>query len=90
MSVCAALELENGVVRSAAIALGGVGETAKRAAKAEALLSGQRMSDELIESAGREALKGMEPLSDYRGSAEYRREMARVLTARALLGVWKS
>jgi aerobic carbon-monoxide dehydrogenase medium subunit len=87
VAICAALELENGIVRAAAIALGGVGETARRAAKAEKWLSHKPLTLELIESAAREARNEINPVSDFRGSAEYRREMARVLTARALRAI---
>ncbi len=87
VSVCAAVELENGVVRAAAIALGGVGEVAVRASEAEKLLVSRGLGDGEIERAAEKATSRLNPPSDFRGSAEYRREMVRVLTARALKGI---
>ena len=66
------------------IALGGVGETAVRASAAEQALEGQTLSDAVIESAARTAAEGLTPRGDVRGSAEYRQEMAVVLTRRAV------
>lgn len=84
VSVCAALEMERGVVRAGAIALGGVAETAWRARDAEREMLNQGLSDDVIQRAAMAATSGLNPRGDFRGSAEYRIEMARVLTARAL------
>ncbi|MEJ5200446.1 MAG: 2Fe-2S iron-sulfur cluster-binding protein, partial [Anaerolineae bacterium] len=71
------------VVR-ARIALGAVAPTIIRAAEAEAYLVGKELTDEVIATAAGLAAAATRPISDIRGSAEYRRDMARVLTARAL------
>lgn len=84
VSVCAALELERDVVRAGAIALGGVAETAWRARDAEREVLNQGLSDDVIERAAMAATSALLPRGDFRGSAEYRIEMVRVLTARAL------
>lgn len=86
VSVCATIELEDKLVGAVALALGGIGETAVRALTAEGRLVGRVLNDEVIESASRDAMSHLDPPSDYRGSAEYRREMVRVLTARVLKG----
>ncbi|MFB3109201.1 MAG: xanthine dehydrogenase family protein subunit M, partial [Candidatus Binatia bacterium] len=67
------------------IALGAVAPTPMRARKAEAVLSGQILTEELAEKAGHEASMECKPISDVRSSAEYRKEMVRVNTKRALL-----
>ncbi len=67
------------------IALGAVSPTPMRARKAEAVLEKQILTEELAERAGREAFKECKPISDVRSSAEYRREMVRAMTKRALL-----
>jgi carbon-monoxide dehydrogenase medium subunit len=67
------------------IALGAVSPTPMRARKAEAILLNQVLTEELAERAGEEAAKECKPISDVRSSAEYRREMVRVNTKRALL-----
>jgi len=67
------------------IALGAVAPTPMRARKAEAVLSGQILTEELADKAGHEASKECKPISDVRSSADYRKEMVRVNTKRALL-----
>ena len=61
--------------------------TAMRRA-AEALLAGQRFDDRLAEAAAERAAADLRPPADFRGTAEYRRAMAMVLTRRALLEAW--
>lgn len=84
VSVCAALEMERGIVRAGAVALGGVAETAWRARDAEREILHQGLTDDVIARAAMAATSALNPVGDFRGSAEYRIEMARVLTARAL------
>jgi carbon-monoxide dehydrogenase medium subunit len=67
------------------IALGAVSPTPMRARKAESVLANQILTEELAERAGVEASRECKPISDVRSSAEYRREMVRVNTKRALL-----
>jgi carbon-monoxide dehydrogenase medium subunit len=56
-----------------------------RARRAEALLENRVLTEELAEKAGIEAAAESKPISDVRSSADYRREMVRVNTKRALL-----
>jgi xanthine dehydrogenase iron-sulfur cluster and FAD-binding subunit A len=71
-------------IRNARIALGSVAPTIVRAAEAEAYLAGKELTDEVIERAVELAASAARPISDIRGSADYRRDMVRVLVARAL------
>jgi carbon-monoxide dehydrogenase medium subunit len=84
--VCGAamLQLANGSCQNARIGLGAVGPTPLRATRAEAALRGQMLTDQVIEEASRLASEEARPIDDVRGSAEYRREMVRVLTRRGL------
>ena len=66
------------------IALGAVAPTPIRAKQAEAIVRGQRFSDELIEKAAEIAASESRPIDDHRASAEYRREMVKVLVRRAI------
>jgi carbon-monoxide dehydrogenase medium subunit len=66
------------------IALGAVAPTPIRAKQAEATIRGQRFSDTLVERAAEIAAAESSPIDDHRASAEYRREMVKVLTRRAI------
>lgn len=83
-SVAALVRLVGGKVASARIVLGAVAPTPVRAREAEAVLTGKTVDDKLIEQASLAALDQARPISDVRSPAGYRREMIRVLTARAL------
>jgi carbon-monoxide dehydrogenase medium subunit len=66
------------------IALGAVAPTPLRARKAEAMLKGEKISSELIDKAAETAAGEASPISDLRGSADYRRDLVKVLTVRTL------
>lgn len=66
------------------IALGAVSPTPLRAIAAETALQGMVMTQAAIAVAGALAAEAAEPISDIRGSAEYRRAIVRVLTMRVL------
>jgi carbon-monoxide dehydrogenase medium subunit len=74
----------NGGLDRLRIALGAVAPTVLRATEAEALASGQSLSDAIIDQAAQKAIAVSRPISDQRASAEYRREMVGALTRRAL------
>jgi len=66
------------------LALTNAGPVPVRASAAEDLLRGKRANDATIAEAARRAAEAASPTVDRRGSVEYKREMARVLAARAL------
>jgi carbon-monoxide dehydrogenase medium subunit len=66
------------------IALGAVAPTVIRARKAEAFLDGCKISAEAMAEAGRIAAIEAKPISDFRASADYRRDLVAVLVKRAL------
>lgn len=84
VGVAVAVVLENGVCREVRIALGAVNPIPMRARKAESIIKGQRMKAEVVERAAQIAAEECRPISDHRASAEYRIEMVRVLTKRAI------
>lgn len=73
-----------GAIAAARIVLASVAPTAIRAPSAEARLIGERPTPALMAEAGRLAAQDARPISDTRGSADYRRTLVSVLTARAL------
>jgi aerobic carbon-monoxide dehydrogenase medium subunit len=85
VGVATAVTVDDGVIEDCRICLGAVAPTPVRACMAEDILRGQRWSDELLEQAGiKAAQEECCPISDIRGSQEYRRDLVRVFTRRAL------
>jgi len=66
------------------IAVGAAVETPQRVAVAEAMARGQTLTGELVAAIAEEYARMLDPLSDMRGSAWYRREMIGVFVKRAL------
>jgi aerobic carbon-monoxide dehydrogenase medium subunit len=84
VGVAVQLSLANGTVGRAGIALTGVGPANVRARAAEEALAGAELDDDAIETAARLASEAAEPRDDVRGTAEYKRNVVRVFTARGL------
>jgi len=78
------LDESGGSIASARIVMGAVGPTPLRATSAEKLLMGENPSEQIFERAGEAAALESRPIDDFRGSAEYRRAMVKVLTERTL------
>jgi carbon-monoxide dehydrogenase medium subunit len=74
----------DGTIAEARIALNGAAARALRATEAEAVLVGERPSAELFARAGDAAARQAAPLPNIDGSADYKRRVAGVYTARAL------
>jgi len=72
------------VCKTARIGLGAVASTPVRAHETEKVLTGNALTDELVEKASDTASAGIQPGSDVHASAEYRTEMIKVITKRAL------
>lgn len=66
------------------IALGSVGTTPIRAREAEAVLRGQPVKPDALREAAEKAKAAVDPISDFRGSSAYKKEMAGVFVRRAL------
>ena len=76
------MEEDEILCRDVRIALGVAAPTPMRALKAEALLRGKTLSDELLEEAANTASQEAQPRDTLRGEAWYRRDMVRVLVKR--------
>ncbi|NGO80416.1 2Fe-2S iron-sulfur cluster binding domain-containing protein [Streptomyces sp. YC504] len=70
-----ALDIEDGVVRTARIGLGGVAATPIRALATEAVLEGRPWSPETVEAAARVLRGEGTPMDDHRASSLYRSAM---------------
>jgi len=86
VGVGAALTLEGDKCVAARIALGAVGPTQILARKAGDSLIGKQLDAAALDNAARLASEAATPIDDMRGTAEYRRHVAGVLTRRALAG----
>jgi carbon-monoxide dehydrogenase medium subunit len=84
VGVAVSVHVENNTLIDARVAMGAVAPVPMRAKNAEEILIGQTVSDDLLIQAADAAAAECTPITDVRGSAEYRREMIRVLTRRAL------
>jgi carbon-monoxide dehydrogenase medium subunit len=78
------LDAKKNTITDARIVLGAIAPTPIRATKAEDLLKGQTADINLIEKVAQAASEAAKPISDIRGTAEYRQEMVKVLTNQAL------
>ena len=80
----AVVDLEDGVVQEARVALAGVWPEAAGLAEAPADLAGGPLDGERIQAVAEAVAEEADPPDDFLGSAEYRRAMAEVLARRAL------
>lgn len=84
------LELSNGTISKAGIGLTSVGLTNIKATAAEASLVGAAPSEAAFAEAGRLAAEASSPVSDVRGSAEYKRHMVDVYVRRGLASAFET
>lgn len=81
------LDIRDGVVKAARIALGGMAGTPKRAICSERFLIGKNMSEANMEEASQKLSEDFIPLSDWRASAEYRMIVAQNLFVKFAIDV---
>ena len=83
-AVAARLTMNGDTCTSIRIGLTNVNPSPIRATEAEGVLTGQVISEELLDAAGQAAGKQCDPSPDLRGSVEYKRDLTRVVTKRAI------
>jgi carbon-monoxide dehydrogenase medium subunit len=83
-SVAVWLQADGARVGEIRIACGGVAPAPIRALQAERAFRGQRLERGAMAELAREVIRDIHPISDLRGSAEYRREVTARLLARAV------
>ncbi len=83
-ALCAglALDLDDGVVRNARLAFGGMAATVKRAASTEAVLQGRPWDANALTDASAALAADFQPMTDLRASAGYRLQVAQNLLKR--------
>jgi carbon-monoxide dehydrogenase medium subunit len=84
VGVAAVARREDGHVAGARIGLTNMGLVPVRARAAEQAVAGAEASTQALRAAAERADEGTQPPSDLHGGPDYRRHLARVLTARAL------
>jgi carbon-monoxide dehydrogenase medium subunit len=84
VSVAALGKAENGKITEARVGLGAVAATALRASDLEAALVGADATLDVLKNASQGIADIVDPTSDPRGSADYKRDMAVVFARRAL------
>ena len=77
------LTLERGLVKTARICLGAVGPTAVLVQKAAKAIIGSKLDDESLDKMAEACSAACNPISDKRGTVEYRTKVAGVLAKRA-------
>jgi carbon-monoxide dehydrogenase medium subunit len=85
VNVATAVTIANGICIDVRIALGSVAPTPIRATKAEEVLKGKRLNNEIIGNAAKAAAESVIPITDVRSTAEYRKEMVKVLVKDSLV-----
>jgi CO/xanthine dehydrogenase FAD-binding subunit len=84
VTVAAHLDVRDGCVVAARLAVGSVGVLPARCTEAEQILTGASAGSLDLAAAGDAAAAAVEPSADLNGSVEYKRQLVRVLTTRAL------
>jgi CO/xanthine dehydrogenase FAD-binding subunit len=85
VNAASSFRIEDGKFKDVRIALGAVAPVVIRAAKAEAVLEGQAVSEALIDEAAKLAVSEANPIDDFRASKEYRNDLIEVGARRTLL-----
>ena len=79
--------MKDDTVKSAVITLGAVTPIIIHAEEAEKFLAKKKLNKKNIDQAAKLAMQAAHPIDDIRGSAAYRLEMVRVITARGLTAI---
>jgi carbon-monoxide dehydrogenase medium subunit len=84
VAVAVQLELAGAAIKTIRIGLTNVSSVPMRAKNAEAAVTGKQPTDDVLEAAGKAAAAECDPSADLRGKIDYKRDLVRVLTKRAV------
>ena len=85
VGVAATLQVQEGICQAARLVYSGVGARPARVAAAEQMLLGGPANEATFRAAGEVAAGQVDPSSDFHATGDYRRDLVRVLTRRALM-----
>ena len=85
VGVAAALEMDGKVIKDIRVAFGAVAPIPMRAPKVEAFMKGKEATEENLEAVAAIAYDECSPITDFRASEEYRRDMVGIFTKRAIV-----
>ena len=89
VNAAALIKREKNICRECRIASGAVAPTPVRLKQAEEILRGRRFEEDLCRLAGEKAAEEIQPITDIRSTAWYRREVIKVLVRDALKQAWE-
>lgn len=88
VSAAVVVERKGEVCHDCRIVLGAVAPTPLRSRKAEEVLRGKRFGEDLSKRAGEQAAEEIQPITDLRSTAWYRKEVSKILVRDALNLAW--
>ena len=83
VGVAVTIDTDNDICKDVRLALNSAGPKIFRSHRAEAVLRGQKITDDIIREMAEIAASESDPIEDNRGSADYKREMVKVMVRRA-------
>jgi len=86
-NICILLTFNKDKVSHASLTMGSVAPTVIHATQAEEFLQGKSLTSEVISAAAQKVAQTASPIDDLRSSAEYRKEVVRIIAERALNGI---
>lgn len=89
INISVLVDFENGVTKDAKITLGATAPTIIHAEEAEEYIVGKALTDDVIAETASLTAQAASPISDLRGSADYRSYMVGVIAKRALTAIQK-
>lgn len=88
VAITSSIDNNTGIIRAACIAVGSMGPTPLRCVKTEKMLIGGKVNQKILDSASEEIAKETKPISDIRGTKQYRRQLIKAITREALMGTY--
>jgi carbon-monoxide dehydrogenase medium subunit len=89
VAITSSIDNNTGIVRAASIAVGSMGPTPLRCTKTEKVLFGEKVNQRILDSASEEIAKETKPISDIRGTKQYRTQLIKSITREALMDTYR-